>query len=105
MRKRNTRLYVLATALVIGSNLHAAGFVCPKDNTMIVKQAEVAEKYKCQRPAKKDRLFTSKAVEAEIVRVKGLLTNSKLAWMFENCFPNTHIRTGSDMEIFRKEGH
>lgn len=37
----------------------------------------------------KKRLFTSKAVEAEIVRVKKLLTNPKLAWMFENCFPNT----------------
>ena len=30
-----------------------------------------------------------KAVEAEILRVKKLLTNPKLAWMFENCFPNT----------------
>lgn len=65
---------------------------------MIAKQAEITGKYKSQRPAKKDRLFTSQAVEAEILRVKNLLTNSKLAWMFENCFPNTlettvHYRT------------
>ncbi|NDV70433.1 glycoside hydrolase family 125 protein [Dysgonomonas sp. 25] len=44
---------------------------------------------KTNRPAKKDRLFSSKAVEEEIVRVKKMLTNKKLAWMFENCFPNT----------------
>lgn len=98
MTKRNTRLCALATALLMGSNMNAASLICPKDNTMIVHQAEIAEKYKCQRPAKKDRLFTSRAVEAEIVRVKSLLTNSKLAWMFENCFPNTlettvHYRT------------
>ena len=45
--------------------------------------------YKCQRPEKGERLFHSNAVENEIVRVKKLLKNPKLAWMFENCFPNT----------------
>lgn len=50
------------------------------------------------RPAVKERLFTSTAVEKEIARVKKMLTNSYLAWMFENCFPNTldttvHYRT------------
>ncbi len=44
---------------------------------------------KTNRPAEANRLFVSKAVENEIVRVKGLLKNPKLAWMFENCFPNT----------------
>lgn len=98
MIKRNARLCTLATVLFIGSNMNASTFICPKDNTMIAKQAEITGKYKSQRPAKKDRLFTSQAVEAEILRVKNLLTNSKLAWMFENCFPNTlettvHYRT------------
>ncbi len=45
--------------------------------------------YVCQRPAAEERLFTSQAVEAEIERVKSLLTNPRLAWMFSNCFPNT----------------
>lgn len=48
-----------------------------------------AEDYVDQRPAKADRLFVSKAVESEIVRIQGLLINKKLAWMFSNCFPNT----------------
>lgn len=44
---------------------------------------------KTNRPPSTERLFVSPAVEDEIVRVKGLLTNPKLRWMFENCFPNT----------------
>jgi len=41
------------------------------------------------RPALENRLFKSVAVEKEIERIKSILTNPKLAWMFENCFPNT----------------
>lgn len=47
------------------------------------------QKFVSQRTPKKDRLFTSPAIEKEIKRVKSLLTNKELAWMFENCFPNT----------------
>ena len=56
------------------------------DNTKIINSVV---DYKTKRPAEKDRLFKSQAVEKEIIRVKKLLTNPKLAWMFENCFPNT----------------
>ena len=42
-----------------------------------------------RRPQAADRLFVSKAVDDEIQRIKSLLTNPQLAWMFENCFPNT----------------
>ncbi|MDE6779210.1 MAG: GH92 family glycosyl hydrolase [Alistipes sp.] len=45
--------------------------------------------YADQRPAPEKRLFVSEAVEAEIERVCGLLTNERLRWMFANCFPNT----------------
>lgn len=60
---------------------------CPEDNTAIC--AQQATEYICQRPAEANRLFRSQAVEAEIERVKAMLANPKLAWMFENCFPNT----------------
>ena len=33
--------------------------------------------YVCQRPAVEDRLFTSKAIEAEIVKVKQMLTRKR----------------------------
>lgn len=53
------------------------------------------------RPQPSDRLFTSLAVERKIAEIKAMLTNPKLAWMFENCYPNTldttvHYRIGDD---------
>lgn len=51
--------------------------------------SQVKSKYVSQRKPVKERLFTSKIVESEITRIKGLLKNPKLAWMFENCYPNT----------------
>jgi meiotically up-regulated gene 157 (Mug157) protein len=42
-----------------------------------------------KRPPKAQRRFTSAAVEAEIRRVKACIADPELAWMFENCYPNT----------------
>lgn len=44
---------------------------------------------KDNRPVVNKRLFKSKVVEEQILRIQKLLTNKKLAWMFTNCFPNT----------------
>jgi meiotically up-regulated gene 157 (Mug157) protein len=41
------------------------------------------------RPALAERKFTSDAVEAKIAQVKSALTDPELAWLFENCYPNT----------------
>lgn len=41
------------------------------------------------RPAVKDRHFVSEAVEKTIANAKSKIKDPKLAWMFENCFPNT----------------
>ncbi|MEG2277228.1 MAG: glycoside hydrolase family 125 protein [Odoribacter sp.] len=43
----------------------------------------------CKRPKLEERHFMSKAVEEVIVATKKQLKDPKLAWMFENCFPNT----------------
>ena len=53
----------------------------------IARQDNTRVQYTSQRP--QERLFVSNAVEKQIERVKALLTNARLAWMFENCFPNT----------------
>lgn len=42
-----------------------------------------------KRPPVGERRFTSKAVEAEIKRVKAKIADPELAWLFENCYPNT----------------
>ena len=56
--------------------------VIQQDNTKI-------NNYRSNRPEATKRLFVSQAVEEQIAHIKQLLTNAKLAWMFENCFPNT----------------
>ena len=41
------------------------------------------------RPIRSERKFVSEAVEAKILQVKGAIADPELAWLFENCFPNT----------------
>jgi len=50
------------------------------------------------RVPKSKRKFTSAAVERVIARVHTEVGNQELAWMFENCFPNT-LDTTVDFEI------
>lgn len=42
-----------------------------------------------KRPPPGQRRFTSPAVEAEIARVKAKIADPEVAWLFENCYPNT----------------
>ncbi len=53
------------------------------------------------RPVANDRNFSSKAVEKTIAETKAKLKDQKLAWMFENCFPNTLDTT---VEYEKKDG-
>ena len=76
-------------------------YVAERDNTQV-------SVWKSHRPEK--RLFTSKAVEEQIQRAKKLLTNTKLAWMFENCFPNTldttvHFDGADDTFVYTGDIH
>ena len=51
-----------------------------------------------KRPAPANRRFVSRAVEREIARVKAKIADPELAWMFENCYPNTldtTVQTGT----------
>ena len=45
--------------------------------------------FKTARPDLALRKFVSEAVEAKIVEVKRSITDPELAWLFENCYPNT----------------
>jgi hypothetical protein len=67
---RNTSL--LASSAMIGSVARAADSDFP-----VVRVAEAK------------RRFKSAAVERTIERIKSSVGNKELAWMFENCFPNT----------------
>ena len=41
------------------------------------------------RPPIAERKFISEAIEAKIVEMKKTIKDEELAWLFENCFPNT----------------
>lgn len=42
-----------------------------------------------KRPPISERKFISEAIEAKIIEMKKLIKDEELAWLFENCFPNT----------------
>lgn len=77
-----THLIALSAALALTSALNSA-------NAQTSKASQEPDYSKTCRPAPKDRLFVSMAVDQTIVKVKSQLKNPKLAWMFENCYPNT----------------
>lgn len=52
-------------------------------------QTSTDEKYESKRPTVTDRHFTSEVVEKLIDQIKQNITDPKLRWMFENCYPNT----------------
>ncbi|MDR1054396.1 MAG: glycoside hydrolase family 125 protein [Prevotellaceae bacterium] len=67
--------------LVIGNNLFAS------DDGGSPLAAGIP--YTSLRPELGARKFISKAVENTITEIKAQIKDPKLAWMFENCFPNT----------------
>ena len=79
----------------------AATAQAPIELTATPAPRDASGAYVCQRPAEAERLFTSQAIEQQIVRIQKMLTNARLAWMFDNCFPNTldttvHYRKDAD---------
>lgn len=57
--------------------------------TLAAPRVLASPAFESRRPPVSARHFTSPVVEAEIARVKARIGDAKLAWMFENCYPNT----------------
>jgi uncharacterized protein len=51
--------------------------------------ASAFQRFPSKRPPLAQRKFVSRAVEDTITRVKSHVADPELAWMFENCYPNT----------------
>jgi meiotically up-regulated gene 157 (Mug157) protein len=66
------------------SSLGFGFFALPASAKFIYK-----EEYISKRPPISRRKFTSDVVERTIQAVKKSIADKELAWMFENCFPNT----------------
>ena len=84
LTKKVLGLCVLS-AISVGT-IHASDYVLKPETAIASDNTQV---YVTNRPNPSDRLFESSAVESEIARINKLLKNRRLAWMFENCFPNT----------------
>lgn len=67
----------------------ASFVVLPSIPAVAQTATEKIASLKINRPPVKDRLFTSHAVEKTISRMTSKISDAKMAWMFENCFPNT----------------
>ena len=77
-------LWMMAVIMAVHSVVYASDdfarrIALPADNTRVTR-----------RPVEGERLFRSHIIEQKILEVKGQLSGAPyLAWMFENCFPNT----------------
>lgn len=76
--KMNRRKFIRNSAMA-----GAAAIIAPK------LSFAAQERFTSQRPMASKRLFSSKAVEKTIKNVKKGIRNPEIAWMFENCYPNT----------------
>jgi meiotically up-regulated gene 157 (Mug157) protein len=67
----------------------AAGVALRADGGLSRALLAAGDEFASMRPAAGQRRFVSDAVEAKIVEVKRAIVDPELAWLFENCFPNT----------------
>ena len=98
------------SALLLSTTLVAQGSPLSEMPEPAKKKKEVAVQSSIPdlRPAEKDRLFRSDAVEKQIEALRAKLTaiSPKLFWMFQNCFPNTldttvhYSNAGGDDDTF-----
>ncbi len=67
----------------------AAGVALSGDRLLDRALPGASGEFVSMRPAPGQRKFVSDAVEAKIVQVKRAIADPELAWLFENCLPNT----------------
>lgn len=80
-------IYCLLLSVATLAQEHAEVDVSKHYTTVVPDNAIVFES---KRPPVSERLFTSEVIEAKIREVQAILKdNTRLAWMFANCFPNT----------------
>ena len=76
------------------SGILTTGLLLKRSNVLALSRNDLVSK----RPPVSERKFTSEAVETAIRDTKKQISDPELAWLFENCFPNT-LDTTVDFEI------
>jgi meiotically up-regulated gene 157 (Mug157) protein len=57
--------------------------------TSRIRTTATQQNFTSKRPPVGQRKFVSKAVDEQIAQIKSRIADPELAWMFENCYPNT----------------
>jgi meiotically up-regulated gene 157 (Mug157) protein len=86
-----TRRNFLKTGSLSLAGLLAGGKVYPAITSSDASNPfpSVTDDFVSRRPAPGERKFSSKVVDETITAYKKRIKDAKLAWMFENCYPNT----------------
>ncbi|WP_111308332.1 glycoside hydrolase family 125 protein [Confluentibacter sediminis] len=79
---------------IVQSSLFTVGTFVMAQNMIMASQ----NKFESKRPKLADRKFVSEAVEQRIKEVKAVIKDDEIAWLFENCYPNT-LDTTIDFEM------
>ncbi len=87
----NRRNFIIKSSLSLG----ALSFIPGIGYSTIMNPAKG---FKSMRPSIEDRTYHSEAVEDLLANVKSNIADEELAWMFENCYPNT-LDTTVDFEM------
>ncbi len=80
------------------TSLATAGLSLMKFNTLAAAFNASPHSFVSQRPPIGQRTFISPSVEATIQNTRKLIGDEEIAWMFENCYPNT-LDTTVDFEV------
>src|SRR5437879_3105295 len=67
----------------------AVGVALSSDRRLSRVFSTAGHEFVNKRPAFGQRKFVSEAVERKIIDIKLAIADPELAWLFENCFPNT----------------
>ena len=84
----NTRRAFLQTASYTAIGLQSANVFGEAERNV----------FESKRPPLEKRTFVSEAIERKIKEVKAAIRDPEVAWLFENCYPNT-LDTTTDFEV------
>jgi uncharacterized protein len=87
----NRRNFIQQTSLITGVSMLSGGTILASNST-----------FPTIRIPESQRNFKSPSVEAMIQEVKKNIKNQEMAWLFENCFPNT-LDTTVDFEMMNNK--
>jgi meiotically up-regulated gene 157 (Mug157) protein len=83
---------------IINNSLALGALTMMPVNSFFSEPSSQVKNFISNRPPKEKRTFLSESVEKTILDIKSSIADKEIAWMFENCYPNT-LDTTVDYEV------